>query len=69
MNRKKVIRIVLEIIRYVIIVFGAFWMILPFFWLFSASLMSPQELMSDVPKWLAEKPRTKPAPLYNQCRV
>jgi multiple sugar transport system permease protein len=44
-------------------------MILPFFWLFSASLMSPQELMPDVPKWLAEKPRTKPAPLYNQCRV
>jgi len=57
MNRKKAIRILLEIIRYVIIVFGAFWMILPFFWLFSASLMSPQELMSDVPKWLPEKPQ------------
>jgi len=57
MNRKKVIRIVLEIIRYVIIIFGAFWMILPFFWLFSASLMSPQELMSDVPNWLPEKPQ------------
>jgi hypothetical protein len=27
--------------------------------------MSPQELMSNVPKWLAEKPRTKPVPLYN----
>lgn len=57
MNRKKAIRILLEIIRYVIIVFGAFWMILPFFWLFSASLMTPEELISDVPKWLPEKPQ------------
>lgn len=54
---KKMTKIILQIIRYVIIVFGAFWMILPFFWLFSASLMTPQELMSDVPKWLPEKPQ------------
>lgn len=56
MNRK-MIKIILQIIRYAIIIFGAFWMILPFFWLFSASLMTPQELMSDIPKWLPEKPQ------------
>lgn len=56
MNRKTM-KVILEILRYTIIVFGAFWMILPFFWLFSASLMTPQELMSDVPKWLPEKPQ------------
>lgn len=54
---KKMMKVILEIIRYTIIVFGAFWMILPFFWLFSASLMTPQELMSDLPKWLPEKPQ------------
>lgn len=54
---KKMMKVVLEIIRYTIIVFGAFWMVLPFFWLFSASLMTPQELMSDLPKWLPEKPQ------------
>ncbi|HEY8542196.1 MAG TPA: carbohydrate ABC transporter permease [Pseudothermotoga sp.] len=54
---KKVIKIIFEIVRYTIIIFGAFWMILPFFWLFSASLMTPQELMSDTPKWLPEKPQ------------
>ncbi|MGB9821296.1 MAG: carbohydrate ABC transporter permease [Pseudothermotoga sp.] len=54
---KKVIKIFLEILRYTIIVFGAFWMILPFFWLFSASLMTPQELLSDTPRWLPERPQ------------
>ncbi len=54
---KKMMRVILEIIRYTVIVFGAFWMVLPFFWLFSASLMTPQELMSDIPKWLPEKPQ------------
>ncbi|HOK84432.1 MAG TPA: carbohydrate ABC transporter permease [Pseudothermotoga sp.] len=54
---KKVTKIFLEILRYTIIVFGAFWMILPFFWLFSASLMTPQELLSDTPRWLPERPQ------------
>jgi multiple sugar transport system permease protein len=56
-NKKAKVRILLEFIRYSIIVFGAFWMILPFFWLFSASLMTPEELLSDVPKWLPAKPQ------------
>ncbi|HOJ87695.1 MAG TPA: carbohydrate ABC transporter permease, partial [Pseudothermotoga sp.] len=29
----------------------------PFFWLFSASLMTPQELLSDTPRWLPERPQ------------
>ncbi|MEJ5229721.1 MAG: carbohydrate ABC transporter permease [Pseudothermotoga sp.] len=57
MNKRNGMKIFLEVIRYTIIIFGAFWMILPFFWLFSASLMTPQELMSDIPKWFPEKPQ------------
>jgi multiple sugar transport system permease protein len=56
-KKKKITCILLEIVRYAVIIFGAFWMILPFFWMFSASLMTPQELLSDVPKWLPEKPQ------------
>jgi len=54
MNRKYLIW---EVFRYIIIIFGAFWMILPFFWLFSASLMTPQELLAFPPKILPSSPQ------------
>lgn len=57
MFKKKHVTLILEFIRYSIIILGAFWMILPFFWLFSASLMTPEELLSDVPRWLPSKPQ------------
>ncbi|PMQ01369.1 MAG: sugar ABC transporter permease [Dictyoglomus sp. NZ13-RE01] len=48
-----------EAFRYSVIIFGAFWMILPFFWLFSASLMTPQELLAFPPKFLPSEPQWK----------
>ncbi|MGB9681581.1 MAG: hypothetical protein ACPL1I_01205 [bacterium] len=46
-----------ETSRYAVIIFGAIWMILPFFWLFSASLMTPQELLAFPPKILPFHPQ------------
>jgi len=46
-----------ETFRYAVIIFGAIWMILPFFWLFSASLMTPQELLAFPPKILPSHPQ------------
>lgn len=43
-------RLFWEAFRYMSIIFGAIWMILPFFWLFSASLMTSQELLAFPPK-------------------
>ena len=57
MSKNKKSRKLLEFIRYFVIIYGAFWMILPFFWLFSASLMTPEELLADIPKWLPAKPQ------------
>ena len=50
-------RIIKEFFRYLIIIFAAFWMVLPFFWMVSASLMTPQEITSIPPKWIPEKPQ------------
>jgi multiple sugar transport system permease protein len=58
MNRN-VKNLLWETFRYSIIIFGAFWMILPFFWLFSASLMTPQELLAFPPKFLPAEPQWK----------
>jgi multiple sugar transport system permease protein len=46
-----------ETFRYAVIIFGAIWMILPFFWLFSASLMTPQDLLAFPPKILPSHPQ------------
>ncbi|MCX7845583.1 MAG: carbohydrate ABC transporter permease [Dictyoglomaceae bacterium] len=46
-----------ETFRYSVIIFGAIWMILPFFWLFSASLMTSQELLAFPPKFLPSEPQ------------
>jgi len=58
MNRN-VKNLLWEAFRYSVIIFGAFWMILPFFWLFSASLMTPQELLAFPPKFLPAEPQWK----------
>ncbi|MGB9857909.1 MAG: carbohydrate ABC transporter permease [Dictyoglomaceae bacterium] len=58
MNRN-VKNLLWEAFRYSVIIFGAFWMILPFFWLFSASLMTPQELLAFPPKFLPSEPQWK----------
>jgi multiple sugar transport system permease protein len=58
MNRN-VKNLLWETFRYSIIIFGAFWMILPFFWLFSASLMTTQELLAFPPKFLPAEPQWK----------
>ncbi|HOK16661.1 MAG TPA: carbohydrate ABC transporter permease [Defluviitoga tunisiensis] len=50
-------RIIKEFFRYLIIIFAAFWMVLPFFWMVSSSLMTPQEITSIPPKWIPEKPQ------------
>ncbi len=50
-------RFIKEFFRYLIIIFAAFWMVLPFFWMVSASLMTPQEITSIPPKWIPEKPQ------------
>lgn len=47
----------LEIIRYTLILLGAFVMILPFFWLISSSLMTSKELLADTPQWFPKVPQ------------
>lgn len=56
MNRKKK-KFIKVFFRYFVIIFVAFWMVLPFFWMLSASLMTPQEITSIPPKWFPEKPQ------------
>ena len=52
-------RVIVTIAKYSILCIGAFCMILPFFWLFSASLMTSQELIADPPRWIPESPQWK----------
>jgi multiple sugar transport system permease protein len=50
-------KILLTVVKYGILCLGSAFMVIPFFWLFSASLMTPQELIADTPRWLPETPQ------------
>ncbi|HOO32800.1 MAG TPA: carbohydrate ABC transporter permease [Thermotogota bacterium] len=58
-RRKKIKpkKLFLTILKYTVLLIGAFCMVLPFFWMISASLMTPEELISDTPRWLPEVPQ------------
>ena len=41
---------------HVLLIIGAFTMILPFFWMVTTSLKTPQEIFRFPPTWVPEKP-------------
>ncbi|MCS7220426.1 MAG: carbohydrate ABC transporter permease [Anaerolineae bacterium] len=48
---------VAAIVKYSILAFAGAWMLLPFFWMFSASLMTPQEITRRPPPLLPASPQ------------
>lgn len=45
------------VLKYLVLIVGGAWMLLPFFWMFSASLMTPQEVTQLPPPILPAKPQ------------
>ncbi|MBQ9305459.1 multiple sugar transport system permease protein [Butyrivibrio sp. Su6] len=68
-NNRKVVNIIAEVLKYVILVAGSVFTILPFIWMISSSLKTPAELVQvppalfpEVPQWLNYKSAWEAAP-------
>ncbi|MCD6238507.1 MAG: carbohydrate ABC transporter permease [Thermotoga sp.] len=48
---------IITIVKYIFLFTAGFLMILPFYWLVAASLMTPQEFISMPPKWIPHSPQ------------
>ena len=44
-------------IKYIVLIIGALIMVLPFFWMINASLMTPGEIQQQPPVWLPAQPQ------------
>lgn len=57
MNAKRVKNIILDILKYVILIAGALFTLLPFIWMISSSLKTPAEIVKIPPQLFPEVPQ------------
>lgn len=57
MNAKRVKNIILDILKYVILIAGALFTLLPFIWMISSSLKTPAEIVKIPPQLFPEIPQ------------